>query len=265
MKDMVNNVKISIITVCLNAENTITKTIQSVLLQNYGDWEYIIMDGQSIDKTMDVIHEALEVHGNSKRVQVFSEKDKGLYQAMNKAMDICSGEYVLFLNSGDEFASNTVITEVVNAIADINRNRACNRVELAYGNVIRLYRDGNKLEKYLGKHRVFRMLMMGKMPCHQVIFTRIDVMRKYRFDESYQICADFDFLVRCKKGNVKMFYFDIDVSKVDCVEGISSQRMNLERMRKEDDRSIRDHYMIMYYLIWVVKWAVRRVGDRVRR
>lgn len=261
--------KISVVTVCLNAADTIAKTIESVLCQTYADWEYIIMDGQSVDGTLDIIRETIQSYENRgkaerEKIQVFSAKDEGLYQAMNKAADVCGGDYILFLNSGDVFASNKALEGAAERITEINEdsrydNAADGAVELAYGNVIRVYDDSVMLEKYPGKHTVFKLLMMGKMPSHQSIFTRADIMRNYRFDESYRICADFDFLVRCMKGKVRMYYIDTDVSKVDCVAGISSQKANLDQMRAEDDRSIRKNYPLMYYLMRPAKWVVRRV------
>lgn len=269
---MESGVKISVVTVCLNAAATIAETMESVLCQTYADWEYIIMDGQSVDGTLAVIREMIGAYesretAGQQKVQVFSARDGGLYQAMNKAVDVCSGEYVLFLNSGDRFVSEKVLAEAAQKITEISTGKSGNArrsgpVELAYGNVVRVYDNGVILEKYPGKHTVFKLLMIGKMPCHQSIFTRTDIMRKYRFDESYRICADFDFLMRCHKGKVRMHYIDTDVSKVDCVDGISSQRANLDKMRTEDDRSIRENYPGMYYLMRPVKWMVRRAGER---
>lgn len=256
---MVSRVKISIVTVCLNASDTIAKTIESVLCQTYADWEYVIMDGQSVDGTLEIVHKVTDSYKNSSVIKVFSGKDEGLYQAMNKAIDVCEGDYILFLNSGDVFISCETIAEAAARIAEINVNKPDDMVELAYGNVVRICEDGTKLEKYPGKHAVFKLLMMGRMPCHQVIFTRADIMRKYRFDESYRICADFDFLVRCMRGRVRMHYIDTDISKVDCVAGISSQKFNLSQMREEDDKSIKKNYPLYYTLMRPVKWVVRKM------
>ena len=82
-------------------------------------------------------------------------------------------------------------------------------------------------------------------------------MQEYRFDESYRICADFDFLVRCLHNHISMRHLDMIVSVVDCVMGISSQSDNLNRMRAEDDKSILKNYPIMYYLMWLPKKVIR--------
>ena len=101
------------------------------------------------------------------------------------------------------------------------------------------------------------------MPCHQGIFTKTSILKRFRFDESYKICADFDFLLRCVRRHVRMQYADVNVSIVDCVMGISSQEANLDRMRAEDDRSIRENYPVLYWLMWIPKKIVRIRGRHV--
>lgn len=251
---VINMKKISVITVCLNTEDTIAETIESVLCQTYENVEYIIMDGCSTDKTLEIIRRYEE----QPKMRVFSGKDSGLYNAMNKGIDINSGDYILFLNSGDVFADKEALSKVMAEIEITDTKEP----ELIYGNVIRTYADGCKLEKYPGRHIVFKLLMMGRMPCHQSMLTRADIMRKYRFDESYKICADFDFLTRCLREHVQMQYVDVTVSKVDSVEGISSQAANLNLMRAEDDRSIRENYPLMYYAMWLPKKIIRHGKDK---
>lgn len=249
-------IKISVVTVCLNTANTIKETVNSVLEQSYGNLEYVIVDGMSTDGTLEIIREYERSFG----VKVISDKDSGLYNAMNKGIDLCSGDYILFLNSGDILADKHVVE---NAAAQI-----CGRVadqadegsvlpDLVYGNVIKIYEDKTVTEKYPGKYTVFKLLMMGRMPCHQGIFAKTSVMKKFRFDESYRICADFDFLLRCVHDRIGMRYIDVNVSTVDCLAGISSQKVNLDKMRAEDDRSIRENYPVLYWLMWIPKKIVR--------
>lgn len=247
---MCENMKISVITVCLNVELTIEKTLESVVNQTYQEFEYIIIDGQSADGTLNIIKK----YEKNKRVKVISEKDSGLYNAMNKGIAVCKGDYVIFLNSGDVFINHNVLSTIAE----------CARADIIYGNVIRVFKDGRMRERYPGKHTVFRLLMMGKMPCHQAIFTRVSLMKNYRFNEEYRICADFDFLIRCKKNKVLMQYVDIDVSMVDCEYGISSRIESLTQMRAEDDRSIRENYFIIYYILWLPKKIIRMFKDLKR-
>jgi len=101
------NYKISIITVCYNAENEIERTIQSVIDQTFHDYEYIIVDGASKDSTMDIVNKYSDrIH------QIVSEPDSGIYDAMNKGTKIANGEWMIFMNAGDLFADNRVLENV---------------------------------------------------------------------------------------------------------------------------------------------------------
>ena len=126
--------KITVVTVCLNAEKTIQNTIESVLNQTYQDIEYIIMDGKSTDKTVEIV----EKYKNDSKINFISEKDNGLYKAMNKATKISSGEYIVFLNSGDTFCDNTVIADLVPYL----------HADIVYGNAIRIYKNQKVRDTY---------------------------------------------------------------------------------------------------------------------
>jgi len=99
--------KVSIITVCYNAEMEIERTIQSVLSQTYDNFEYIIVDGNSKDKTISIIN---QYSGNIN--QIISEPDKGIYDAMNKGIKMANGEWVIMMNAGDVFASDDVLSRI---------------------------------------------------------------------------------------------------------------------------------------------------------
>lgn len=101
------NYKLSIITVCYNAENEIARTIESVLKQTFNDFEYIIVDGSSTDSTLNIVNSY-----KSSIQQIISEPDKGIYDAMNKGIKMANGEWVIMMNAGDQFASNTVLDEI---------------------------------------------------------------------------------------------------------------------------------------------------------
>lgn len=236
--------KITIVTVCYNAEDTIEKTIKSVISQDYKDAEYLIVDGKSNDRTLEIIGKYQE----TPYISVVSEKDSGLYNAMNKAIGIAKGEYILFLNSGDIFCDDKVLSDIATELHS----------DIVYGNVIRQKEEGDILEKYPGKHRVKWLLLQGKMMSHQVMFTRTEIMKKYGFDESFKITADYNFLVRAKKDKCSMHYVDRNVSVVENVEGISSQVSNLDLMRAEDDRSLKEHFPFGYYVLKPVKYVARK-------
>lgn len=237
--------KITVVTVCLNAVDTIVGTIESVLGQTYENLEYLIIDGMSRDGTQAIIHQ----YEDDKRVKVVFGYDNGLYHAMNKALSVCEGQYIIYMNSGDIFHDKRVIEDMVPHL----------NADLVYGNVVRNRKHGKELEKYHGKHKLMWLLLMGRMMSHQSLFVKIDIMRRLRFDEQFKISADYDFVVRAKKGKCSIEYVDRTVSVINNIEGISSQIENYEVMRMEDDRSLRQNYTCLYYLIKIPKGLVRSV------
>jgi glycosyltransferase involved in cell wall biosynthesis len=242
--------KISVVTVCYNAQNTIEKTIRSVINQENADIEYIIQDGGSIDNTLDIINRYKKKYA----INLESAKDKGLYDAMNKAVSKASGDYIIFLNSGDVFFDNNVLYNITKELS----------TDIVIGNVIRRTNKGELKEGYRGRHTVFRLLLSGRMPCHQVIFAKRKLLTEMPFDLSYNICADFNFMVQCSKKKCSIHYVDIDVSIVDCVEGISSQKENLEEMRRQDDRSLKENFPVWYYIIKIPKGigrCIKRINE----
>ena len=101
------NYKISVITVCYNSENTIENTIHSVIQQDYNNFEYIIIDGMSTDNTLDIVNQYKD-----KIEIIISEKDRGLYDAINKGIQIASGDIVGIINSDDTFNGNDVLSKI---------------------------------------------------------------------------------------------------------------------------------------------------------
>lgn len=243
--------KITIVTVCLNAEKTIKGTIESVLGQTYLDIEYIIADGQSKDATITIIKQYI----NDRRVRFLSEKDKGLYNAMNRALKHSTGNYVLFMNSGDTFCDDKVVEDIASYLTE----------DIVYGNAIRVYSDTQTRETYQGRFKLISMLLMGKMMCHQSMFVRREIMCQYEFDEQYRICADYDFVVRAIKNKCSMKYIDRDICFSECAEGISSQSDNLNFMRMEDDKSLKSHMPVLFYLVFVPKRFYRWFHDGVKK
>ena len=131
--------KISIITVSYNSEKTISKTIESVYKQNYQDFEYIIIDGQSNDKTLDIIKQYKTIF-KEKMIWV-SEKDKGIYDAMNKGLKMASGEVVGLLNSDDFYTSRDILSTIYE-----NFSKEKN-IDAIYGDVH--YIDTNKSKRII--------------------------------------------------------------------------------------------------------------------
>ncbi len=246
-------IKITVVTVCYNSQDTIEKTVRSVLEQTYKEIEYIVVDGASKDNTLDIIRSI----DTGNRILLVSEPDNGLYDAMNKAATMATGEYIIYMNSGDVFADKNVISDVADSLDG--------RSDLVYGNVIRIKKSGRILEKYGNRYTPMFLLAQGKMMSHQSIFTRRDVVQEYGFNTEYTITADYDFLMRIVHDKRTLKYIDINVSIVDNIEGISSQIRNLDEMRRQDDKSLKVNFPALYYSLWVPKGIVRGIKHFVEK
>ncbi|MCR5798897.1 MAG: glycosyltransferase [Lachnospiraceae bacterium] len=237
--------KVTVATVCYNSIDTIEDTIKSVISQTYNDVEYIIVDGASDDGTIDIVDRYKDDQG----IVAISEPDKGLYDAMNKATNLATGDYILFMNSGDVFYDENVIKDLSAVLAEGH--------DLVFGNVIRNKPQGQIIEKYHGKHKIMSLLLQGRMMCHQSVFTRIDIMRQYGFDLQYSITADYDFIMRLMRDKRELVYVDRTVSIVDSIYGISSSDKNLNAMREQDDKSLKKNFPVWYAIVTPVKKIVR--------
>jgi glycosyltransferase involved in cell wall biosynthesis len=179
--------KISIITVCYNSEKYIKYAIESVINQTYTNIEYIIVDGASKDKTVDII----KSYGN-KIAKFVSEPDKGIYDAMNKGIKMATGDVVAILNSDDFYANTTVIENIANAFTD-------NSIDGIYGDLLVVFRENtDKIKrKYEADKFQLKSLEYGIMPGHATIFLKRYVFEKYGlYKTDYKIAADFELLVR---------------------------------------------------------------------
>jgi glycosyltransferase involved in cell wall biosynthesis len=192
---------ISIITATFNSAKTLKDTIQSVLRQTNKDFEYLIIDGGSTDETIDIVKSyESEFSGRLKWV---SEKDQGIYDAMNKGIKMASGDVVGILNSDDYFTSDDILQTVDNAFKS-------HEIDAIYGD-IRFIRDGNpqKCVRYYSS-RMFRpfWLRFGFMPAHPSFYCKREIFDKaglYSLD--YKIGADYEMMVRLfKRHKIKSLY-----------------------------------------------------------
>ena len=196
---------ISIITATFNSAKTLKDTIQSVLRQTNKDFEYLIIDGGSTDETIDIVKSyESEFSGRLKWV---SEKDQGIYDAMNKGIKMASGDVVGILNSDDYFTSDDILQTVADAFK-------CQEIDAIYGD-IHFIRDGNpqKCIRYYSS-RMFRpfWLRFGFMPAHPSFYCKREIFDKaglYSLD--YKIGADYEMMVRLfKRLKIKTLYVNKD-------------------------------------------------------
>jgi len=192
---------ISIITVVYNAEEFLEETILSVLNQNYQNIEYIIIDGGSNDLTLDIINKYQD------KIDIFvSEKDKGIYDAMNKGIGLANGEWLNFLNAGDIFFGNDVLTKVFE-----KKRTDCSFI---YGKVD-YYSIENGSNQTLGKKVSVRDFQTSFPICHQSMFFNKEIFNFFgRYDLNYKVTADYDLVIKIFKDRaVKKVYIDSVISK----------------------------------------------------
>jgi glycosyltransferase involved in cell wall biosynthesis len=178
---------ISVITVVFNAEQTLKDTIESVMMQSYDNVEHIIIDGGSSDGTLDILKQYDHIID-----YWHSEKDGGMYDAMNKGIALCSGEYVGMLNSDDFFANSDVLQNVVDTFCQTQTDAVFSCLNIV---------DKDNLGKILRKYRVTKfnsaLMRIGVMPPHPTFYCKKSCYNDagmYRTD--YKIAADFEMLVR---------------------------------------------------------------------
>ena len=195
--------KISIVTATYNSGKTLRDTMESVLRQNYDDFEHIIIDGGSKDNTLSIIKE-LEPRYKG-RLKWISEPDKGIYDAMNKGIQRATGDVVGLLNSDDFYTSPVILQAVATNMND---------VDAIYGDVH--FVDDSDLTKcvryYSSASFTPKRMRMGFMPAHPSFYCRRDIYLKYGlFDTSYKIAADFEQLLRLIYiHSIKLRYLPLD-------------------------------------------------------
>lgn len=194
-----DNLKVSIITVSYNSQDTIQNTIISVLHQTYSNIEYIIIDGNSTDNTVNII-ESFE----SKITKYISEKDTGIYDAMNKGIKMSSGDIVGILNSDDKFYDEFVIEKVVKGF---NKND----IDAVYGDIIFKNPINNKVIRYYSSKRFnSNKFKYGIMPAHPSFYAKKELFDKLGYYKTdYKISADFELLLRFMyKNKIKSKYLE---------------------------------------------------------
>lgn len=225
---------ISIITSTYNSQDTIARTIESVLTQTYKDIEYIIVDGSSSDDTIEIIRKYEPLFEG--RMRCVSEPDNGIYDAFNKGIKMANGDIVGILNSDDHFTANDILECVVNNIdgydavyADVHFEKPENK-----GQTVRYYSSG-----------MFRpfWLRFGFMPAHPSFYVRKDIYDKvglYSLD--YKIASDFEMMVRMfHNHHIKAKYVKRDF--VTMLTGGMSTRSYRNRLliTKEDVKACRSN------------------------
>ena len=198
--------KVSIITVCFNSANTIEQAIQSILCQTYSDIEHIVVDGGSMDGTLEVIGR----YKNSIS-KLVSERDSGIYDAMNKGLNLATGDIVGFLNADDFYADKGTIEQIATAVQD-------NNTDCCYGDLEYVDRNDHRKIVRRWKSRPYQdgLFEKGWHPPHPTFFVKRSVIEQYGcFNLNYNIAADYELMLRLlRKIGVKSCYIPVVLVKM---------------------------------------------------
>lgn len=218
---------LTIITINLNNEAGLERTMQSVLEQTCKDFQYIVVDGASIDGSKEVICRFADAFGA--RMKWISEPDKGIYNAMNKGIKMANGEYLEFLNSGDSLASHDVVERMFKALEENNNP------SILYGNMLKCMQNGEAFRDkcFAGGEITFLGFYTGTLN-HSPAYIKKDLFRKYGvYDESHRIVSDWKwYLQAIILGKEKPVYADIDVTLFD-MNGISETNKDLDKAERK--------------------------------
>lgn len=222
--------KITIITATLNNQKTIEQCLRSVASQTYKDIEHIIIDGKSKDKTLEIVKKFEHIK------IIVSEKDNGIYYALNKGIKLSTGDIIGFLNADDFFASKKVIENIVNTFKTKN-------AKVVYSDLVYVMPDGEKIFRYwqAGEFSV-KKLKNGWMPPHPTFYAKKQIYNKFGlFNTKYSISADYDLMLRILKTNPKVEYIPQVTIKMR-IGGKSNKsiKLILQKM-KEDIDAIRNN------------------------
>lgn len=219
---------ISIITVCLNAERTIENTIKSVLNQTYKNVEYLVMDGASNDKTIKILDKYRD------RINVISEKDSGIYNAMNRGIARAKGKYIYFINAGDTLCDEDVLEKVSYYLKDDNT--------IYYG-IVNAISPGH-IDKIIDFDETTDCtkdkLLKGLMPCHQAIFAPKRALSSHYFREDLKLRADFEWLCYSVWNGYSCERIELNIANYD-LRGASGNIGNKRIMQRETKEIVKDY------------------------
>jgi glycosyltransferase len=221
-----NSIKISVITVVYNNAFSIEEAILSVLSQSYNNIEYIVIDGNSLDGTVNIVKKYSE-----KISKFLSEPDNGIYDALNKGVELATGDVICFLHSDDIYANRNVILNIANEfVNDIT-------VDGVYGDLVYVAKNDTSrvCRHWKSKYFYMDLLKQGWMPPHPTLFLRKKIYERFgKFDLDFKIAADYDFLLRVLSGGIKVKYLPKILYKMRLGGESNKSIVNILRKSKED-------------------------------
>ncbi len=234
--------KITLITVCFNAEKTIERTINSVLSQDYENVEYIVIDGLSRDRTMQIVNQ----YKDQIAITV-SEKDLGMYDALNKGIKLSNGHIIGILNADDAFTSQNVLSLVAESFVQ-NPD-----IEAVIGNIVFVNNQEKIVRYYSSEGWTPEKFTRGFMPPHPSFYCKKEVFAKFgSYRTDFEIAADYELMIRYFKLN-SIRYMYLPVTMVNMKMGgkstnglISTIKINQEILRACKLNDFKTNYLKLY-------------------
>lgn len=251
MKNLNNNKfepLISIVTVTYNCASTISQTIKSVLCQEYDNFEFIVIDGLSTDNTVDIV-KGFELEFNRKDInlKLVQEADKGPYDAMNKAVEYTSGDFIIFLG-GDDLLIGNSIQKVATFLGNPNT--------IFYGDVYMPKRH----KIYDGKFNEFKFMLRNI--CHQGIFYPREIFNLYKYNLKYKTLADYELNLQCYANKKYSFkYMPILVSYFNDYDGLSKDSYDFE-FNKIKNKLLKIGCKKYNYVLFVIRSFIVKIIKR---
>lgn len=227
--------KFSIVTTCYNSERTIKDTIESVLCQSFTDYEYIIVDGESRDGTIEIVKDYLRFFDG--RMRYVSEPDNGIYDAMNKGFTMAHGRVLALINS-DDFFSDPRALEKVSSCFDNNPDVDGVYADLCY--VSQKDKEQVVRKWVTGKQRPFKT---GWLPAHPTFYVKRAMYEKYGyFNLDYKLAADFELMLRfVEKHHIHLVYLEESLVHMRLGGATSKSIRNVLKQNKECVRAFREN------------------------
>lgn len=254
-------IKFTIVTCTYNAEAVLQRTLDSVMKQTYCNIEHLIIDGVSKDKTLTMVkayQHKNDVGESAHEILVFSEPDKGLYDAMNKGIDRATGDYLIFLNAGDVFSSEDTLEFVEGCVGEGEELPG-----VLYGDTDIVNMDGHFLRHRRltpPKRLSWRSFMWGMLVCHQSFYARADIAKGIHYNLDYRFSADVDWCIRIMREAACRHLPLRNVNAVinNYLDGGMSVQ-NHKASLKERFQVMRSHYGLLTTLFVHAWFAVRSV------
>lgn len=219
---------VSIITVCFNSEKTIHSTLESVATQDYSSIEHIIIDGKSSDQTLNIVLQFPHVQ------KIVSEKDKGIYNAMNKGIKMATGDIIGILNSDDFYTGPEVISQVVKKLTENNHDSLY--ADLLYVDSVN---TSKKIRTWKAGAYQRNKFLYGWMPPHPTFFVRRSVYEQFgTFNEQLRSAADYELMLRfLYKNNISVTYLPATIVKMRAGGNSNASLSNRFRANREDRKA----------------------------